>query len=328
MEKYQLGTAIVADRETVVIYTSRRLSGLVEFLSTAGLPVPEESVSLSRMLDEWNRWRSLIARAQDILRSTVPGNSRTLKSIDPNDVVWLPPVRMPRKLICVGANYRQHIAEMKGTPTKYPYSFLKPPSTTLRGSGVTIPLLSAAKQNDWELELAAIIGRTASDVPEAEALSYVAAYSIINDVSARDWMIDRPPIGVDWVMQKAPDGYAPMGPFITPAEFVPDPQALNMELTVNGATMQTGNTSDMVFTVAQIVAHLSRFMTLEPGDVIATGTPTGTGFGREPKVFLEHGDVVRATIEGLGTLENTFVRVNGRPFPQAQNPPNVVGEFS
>jgi 2-keto-4-pentenoate hydratase/2-oxohepta-3-ene-1,7-dioic acid hydratase in catechol pathway len=233
-----------------------------------------------------------------------------LKSIDLNDVVWLPPVRTPRKLICVGVNYKRHIAEMKGSLPKYPYSFLKPPSTTLRGSGVTILLLSAAKQNDWELELAVIIGRTASDVPETEALSYVAAYSIINDVSARDWMIDRPQVGIDWVMQKAPDGYAPMGPFITPAEFVPDPQTLGIELTVNGTTMQLGNTSDMVFTVAQIVAHLSRFMTLEPGDVIATGTPSGTDFGRDPKVFLQHGDVVRGTIEGLGALENTFVRID------------------
>jgi 2-keto-4-pentenoate hydratase/2-oxohepta-3-ene-1,7-dioic acid hydratase in catechol pathway len=308
MEKYQLGTAIVADVEIVVLFTNGRLYGLAEFLAAAGLLAPGAVMTLSQILDEWARWQGLIARAH-VLRSTVSSTSK-VKSIDLDDVVWMPPVRTPRKLICVGVNYKQHIAEMKGSLPKYPYSFLKPPSTTLRGSGVSIPLLRAAKQNDWELELAVIIGRTASDVTEADALSYVAAYSIINDVSARDWMIDRPQVGIDWVMQKAPDGYAPMGPFITPAEFVPDPQALDMELTVNGTTMQLANTSDMVFTVAQIIAHLSRFMTLEPGDVIATGTPSGTGFGRNPKVFLQHGDVVRGTIEGLGALENTFVRID------------------
>jgi 2,4-didehydro-3-deoxy-L-rhamnonate hydrolase len=310
MEKYQLGTAIVAEVEIVVLFIGGRLYGLAEFLAVGGLLVPGEVVTLSHILDEWARWQGFIARAQGVLRSAVSATSRPLKSIDPNDVVWLPPVRTPRKLICVGVNYKQHIAEMKGSLPKYPYSFLKPPSTTLRGSGVSIPLLRAAKQNDWELELAVIIGRTASEVPEADALSYVAAYSIINDISARDWMIDRPQVGIDWVMQKAPDGYAPMGPFITPAEFVPDPQALDMELTVNGTTMQLANTSDMVFTVAQIVAHMSQFMTLEPGDVIATGTPSGTGFGRNPKVFLQHGDVVLGTIKGLGTLENTFVRID------------------
>ena len=139
-------------------------------------------------------------------------------------------------------------------------------------------------------------------------MDYVAGYSIINDVSARDWVASSPKfLGIDWVIGKSMDGYAPMGPTFTPAEFVAEPQNLNLKLTVNGQTMQKGNTSQMVFNIAQIIAYLSKFMTLEPGDIIATGTPEGTGFGRKPQVFLKAGDVVRCTIDQLGTLENRFV---------------------
>ncbi len=220
---------------------------------------------------------------------------------------WLPPILYPRKLVCLGANYTDHVDEMKAAPLKVPYAFLKPPTTTLTGSGSDVTLLRQARMNDWEVELAVVMGRRAKDVTEGDALDYVAGYAVINDVSARDWIADKPEVGIDWVMQKAPDGYAPMGPMITPAAFVPDPQVLDLELTVNGQVMQKSNTSRMVFTVRQIIAHLSRFLTLEPGDVIATGTPSGTGYGRKPQVFLKPGDVARATISGLGTLENRFV---------------------
>ena len=159
--------------------------------------------------------------------------------------------------------------------------------------------------NDWEVELAVVMGRRAKDVTEGDALDYVAGYAVINDVSARDWIADKPELGIDWVMQKC-RRLRPMGPMITPAAFVPDPQVLDLELTVNGQVMQKSNTSRMVFTVTQAIAHLSRFLTLEPGDVIATGTPSGTGYGREPQVFLKPGDVARATISGLGTLETRF----------------------
>jgi 2-keto-4-pentenoate hydratase/2-oxohepta-3-ene-1,7-dioic acid hydratase in catechol pathway len=140
-------------------------------------------------------------------------------------------------------------------------------------------------------------------------MDYVAGYTIINDVSARDWVASSPKfLGIDWVVGKSIDGYAPMGPTFTPAEFVSNPQNLDLELTVNGKVMQHGNTGQMVFNIAQIIAHLSKVMTLEPGDVIASGTPEGTGFGHKPMVFLQNNDVVRCTITGLGTLENKFIR--------------------
>ena len=159
---------------------------------------------------------------------------------------------------------------------------------------------------DWDAELAVVIGRRVRGVRGAAAVAAVAGYSVLNDVSARDWIADRPSLGIDWIMQKAFDGFAPMGPFITPAAFVPDPQALAMQLTVNGQVMQDSSTSRMVFGVREIVEHLAGIMTLEPGDIIATGTPAGVGHGRKPQLFLKPGDDVAVTIEGLGRLETRF----------------------
>jgi 2-keto-4-pentenoate hydratase/2-oxohepta-3-ene-1,7-dioic acid hydratase in catechol pathway len=224
-------------------------------------------------------------------------------------VTWLPPIRRPRKLICMGTSYAGHASEVSSDPLKAPYSFIKSASNTLRGSGATITLLDISQMNDWEVELAVVIGRAARNVEEGQAMEYVAGYTIINDVSTRDWVASRPKfLGIDWVVGKSIDGYAPMGPTFTPAEFVSDPQNLDLELTVNGKVMQHGNTRQMVFNIAQIIGHLSRFMTLEPGDIIASGTPEGTGFGQKPMVFLQDNDVVRCTITGLGTLENKFIR--------------------
>jgi 2-keto-4-pentenoate hydratase/2-oxohepta-3-ene-1,7-dioic acid hydratase in catechol pathway len=200
--------------------------------------------------------------------------------------MWRAPILKPRKLICMGTNYAGHATEVSRDPLKAPYSFIKSSSNTLRGSGATITLLDVANMNDWEIELAVVIGKAARRVDVARAMDYVAGYSIINDVSARDWVASSP----------------------TPAAFVADPQNLNLELTVNGHVMQKGNTSQMVFNIAEIIAHLSRTMTLEPGDIIASGTPEGTGFGHKPPVYLKDGDIVRGTIDGLGTLENKFIR--------------------
>jgi 2-keto-4-pentenoate hydratase/2-oxohepta-3-ene-1,7-dioic acid hydratase in catechol pathway len=209
----------------------------------------------------------------------------------------------------MGTNYAGHAVEVSSDPLKAPYSFIKSSSNTLRGSGDTITLLDVANMNDWEIELAVVIGKAARRVDVAQALDYVAGYTIINDVSARDWVASSPKfLGIDWVVGKSIDGYAPMGPTFTPAEFVADPQNLNLELTVNGHVMQHGNTSQMIFNIAEIIAHLSRIMTLEPGDIIASGTPEGTGFGHKPPVWLKDGDIVHCTIDGLGTLENKFIR--------------------
>ena len=306
MSGFQLGTALAAGQETVVVMTEGRLYPLDRLLAAAGLDPAPVGAGLSEMLENWAAWLDRIKRAV--------GGTR-LSSVEPlpvDGIAWLPPVRRPRKLVCMGTNYSGHAKEVESKALDMPYSFLKPPSTTLCGSGSTVTLLDISEMNDWEIELAVVIGKPARRVSEADALGHVAGYTVMNDVSSRDWVAKRPEfLGIDWVVGKAADGYAPMGPLLTPAEFVADPQNLGLELTLNGQVMQHGNTADMVFSVAQVIAHLSRFMTLEPGDIIATGTPEGVGLGRKPPVFLQHGDVVRCTIAGLGTLENRFVRESG-----------------
>jgi 2-keto-4-pentenoate hydratase/2-oxohepta-3-ene-1,7-dioic acid hydratase in catechol pathway len=160
---------------------------------------------------------------------------------------------------------------------------------------------------DWEAELAVIIGTRCRDVPEERALDVVAGYANFNDLSARDWIASRPPIGVDWVQHKNFDGFGPFGPYFVPAVFAGDPQALPVRLWVNGVLKQDGTTATMVYGVAAVVAHLSQIMTLEPGDVIATGTPAGVGHGRKPPEYLKPGDEVRMEIGNLGELVTPII---------------------
>ena len=297
MTKFQLATGGIDGRATVVVAIGTNIYAMGQLLQLEPAAIPD----LSSMLADWDRWCDRIEAAIESGARPAP--------IPAAAIAWLPPIPSPRKLICLGTNYKAHAAEVAADQPKLPYAFLKPPSTTLTGSGRDVTLLADAQMNDWEIELAVVIGRSARNAPEADALAHVAAYAVMNDVSVRDHIADRPKfLGVDWVLAKAADGYAPMGPWLTPARFVRDPQALDMELTVNGQTMQKSNTREMLFGVAATIAHLSRTMTLEAGDIIATGTPEGVGFGRKPPVFLQDGDVVRCTIEGLGTLENRFVR--------------------
>jgi 2-keto-4-pentenoate hydratase/2-oxohepta-3-ene-1,7-dioic acid hydratase in catechol pathway/phytoene dehydrogenase-like protein len=224
-------------------------------------------------------------------------------TLDPAELVWAPPL-MPNKLICIGANYGAHNDEMLGEiSSPFPYAFLKPPTTALIGHATPAPLPAHAEKIDYEVELAVVVGRLSRHVTRAEALDAVFGYAVLNDLSARDWVPAPTFLGLDWVMLKGFDASAPMGPWITPAQFAGDPDDLAIKLSVNGELRQDSRTSDMVFDVAGLIVHLSSVMTLEPGDVIATGTPAGVGFGRTPPSYLEVGDVVRAEIEGLGVLE-------------------------
>lgn len=220
---------------------------------------------------------------------------------------YLCPVPAPRKVICIGINYRDHIDEMGVAPPDFPYAFLRP-ATCLTPHGAPVTLPHGPTMIDWEAELGVVIGRRARDLTPETALSAVAGYTIVNDVSARDWIEKAPFVGIDWVMQKGWDGFQPTGPVLVPARFIPDPQALDLELEVNGIIKQQQSTAKMVFTVAEILCHLSRIMTLEPGDIIATGTPAGVGFGRRPREFLSDGDEVAVRIAGLGELRNRFIR--------------------
>ncbi len=217
----------------------------------------------------------------------------------------LAPLRYPGKVLCAGANYYDHITEMGVPDTRKEaqrlFFFFKPPRNAVVGPGKTVRLPIDTKAFDWEIELTAVIGRTARAVSEKDALAAIAAYTIAIDFSARD--LNRVPesfFKLDWVAGKANDTCCPMGPVIVPAAFLKDPQDLPLLLKVNGETKQNARTSGMIFSIAEQVAKLSRIMTLDPGDVVLTGTPAGVG---APKgTFLKVGDKVDATIDGIGTL--------------------------
>jgi 2-keto-4-pentenoate hydratase/2-oxohepta-3-ene-1,7-dioic acid hydratase in catechol pathway len=206
------------------------------------------------------------------------------------------PVAAVGKVICIGLNYADHAAEAGMEPPAEPVVFLKATSA-LSGPNDPIVLPRGAASVDWEVELGAVIGRTARSVREDEALAHVAGYVVFNDLSERGFQLDR---GGQWTKGKSCDGFGPVGPWLVSPDEVGDPQRLSMELTVNGETMQRGSTATMIFPVARILSYLSGFMTLHPGDIVATGTPAGVGMGRTPPRYLRSGDVVEAWIEGLG----------------------------
>ncbi len=258
---------------------------------------------LTPLVEAWDAWDKRLAEAVSELD---PKFRET--GLDIEGRGFRPPISAPGKIICVGANYHDHIAEMP-IPMKpsYPYTFIKPANNTLRGSGDSVSKPKIASMMDWEAELAVIIGKECRDLSADDALSAIAGYANFNDLSARDWLEERPPIGVDWVLHKGFDGFAPFGPFLTPARFVDDPQKLSIRLSVNGVVKQDSSTSQMVFGVAEIIKHVSAVMTLYPGDVIATGTPAGVGNGRNPPEYLTAGDEVRMEIEGLGELVTRII---------------------
>jgi 2-keto-4-pentenoate hydratase/2-oxohepta-3-ene-1,7-dioic acid hydratase in catechol pathway len=215
-----------------------------------------------------------------------------------------PPVARPGKIVCIGVNYRAHAAETGLALPTEPVLFLKAPDTVVGPTDdVLIPRRS--RKTDYEVELAVVIGRTARylDSP-ADSLAHVAGYAVADDVSEREFQIDR---GGTWDKGKNAETFNPFGPWLRTEDEVPDPQALELTLSVNGEVRQHGSTSDMVFGVAEIIHYLSQFMVLYPGDVINTGTPDGVAMGRpEPKPWLRDGDVVECSITGLGSQRQTF----------------------
>jgi 5-carboxymethyl-2-hydroxymuconate isomerase len=208
----------------------------------------------------------------------------------------------PGKLIGIGLNFRDHAAETGKPVPQMPLLFAKLP-TSATGPGGPVVLPSYTTEPDFEGELAVVIGRTARDVGPDEALGHVFGYAVMDDVSARDRQREEP----QWVRAKGADTFAPWGPWITTADEVPDPQALRIRTWVSGELMQDGTTADMVFPVAELIAFISGSFTLEPGDVITTGTPAGVGVARVPPRFLRPGDVVRIEIDGLGAIEHPVV---------------------
>ena len=208
------------------------------------------------------------------------------------------PFDRPGKIICVGLNYRDHAEESGMEIPKWPLVFAKWPSSVI-GPGSPIVLPHQATQVDWEAELGVVIGKRAQRVPEAEALDYVAGYCCANEVSARDIQF----ADGQWTRGKSFDTFCPVGA-LTPATEVPDPQALGIRCLLNGNVMQSSSTGQMVFTVAEVIAFVSDGITLEPGDLILTGTPPGVGLGQKPPLYLKDGDEVTVEIDGLAPLTN------------------------
>jgi 2-keto-4-pentenoate hydratase/2-oxohepta-3-ene-1,7-dioic acid hydratase in catechol pathway len=222
----------------------------------------------------------------------------------------LAPMARPPKILAAAGNYVAHIVEGGQKPPDkskiVPKLFMKPSSSVL-APGSAVPLPSVSNTTDWELELGVVIGKRGRDIPLDRALDHVAGYTVINDVSARtmEWgTVGREAsewdLFFDWLNGKWPDGFAPTGPWLVTADEIPDPQALHMTLSVNGTKHQDASTHDMLFSVAELIAFSSRFMTLEPGDTYATGTPSGVGDASG--IYLKDGDVMEATIDGIGTL--------------------------
>ena len=221
----------------------------------------------------------------------------------PADTIFGPPIPDPDKILCIGLNYREHARESGLEVPSVPVVFAKF-RNSLIGPGASIELPAISQQIDYEGELAVVIGRQCKKVSVGNALSVVAGYSVFNDVSARDLQGQVS----QWTIGKAIDTFGPMGPGLVPAHLIPNPQKLELTTRVNGQVVQQSSTADMIFSVAEIIAHLTRSMTLEPGDIIATGTPSGVGFKRDPALFLKAGDVVDVEISSIGVLSNPVVR--------------------
>ena len=213
------------------------------------------------------------------------------------------PVARPSKIVCIGLNYASHAKETGATLPTEPVIFLKS-STALCGPFDDVVIPKNSVKTDWEVELAVVIGKKASYVSEADAMSYVAGYCLHNDISEREFQLER---GGTWDKGKGCDTFAPVGPYLVTKDEVADPHHLNLWLSLNGKKVQNGNTSDFIFNIPQVISYVSHFMTLLPGDIISTGTPHGVGLGMNPPVYLKPGDIMELGIDGLGTSTQTAV---------------------
>jgi 2-keto-4-pentenoate hydratase/2-oxohepta-3-ene-1,7-dioic acid hydratase in catechol pathway len=288
------------------VYDAAKVTGVAAHASVLGV------------LEDWSRARRLLAQAAKRLEAG-RGRGRT-KGIPLKRVKLLAPVLYPGNIYCAGANYTDHMAEMARAQGQAPgpnmkelgekpWHFVKSSRSAVVGPGARVKLPVYSQMVDWEVELAAVIGRPARDVTVEKALDYVAGYTIADDLSARDVMRrDKnpatSPFHYDWLSQKCFDGACPLGPWIVPASEIPYPQNLALKLWVNDKVMQDSHTGKMIFSTAEQIAMLSSRVTLYPGDLILTGTPAGVGMPR--RTFLKAGDTVKLWIEGIGDLTHTM----------------------
>ncbi|HTX04218.1 MAG TPA: fumarylacetoacetate hydrolase family protein [Steroidobacteraceae bacterium] len=264
------------------------------------------------MLDAHGRIRSLAGKIADLdPQHLSPAALARLAAIDPTSLPVAPgkprlgvPVAATRKFIAIGLNYADHAAESNLPIPTEPVVFTKAVSC-LQGPNDDVMIPRNSRKTDWEVELGVIIGTTARYVEERDALEYVAGYSIVNDLSEREYQMER---GGSWDKGKGCDTFGPVGPWLVTRDEIADVQSLELWLEVNGQRMQSGNTRTMIFGVAELVSYVSRFMTLEPGDIITTGTPPGVGLGRKPEpIFLAPGDTMRLGIEKLGEQRQSVI---------------------
>ena len=258
-------------------------------------------------LESGEELRSYTSDLTDHVHGLLPKRSRELLQqrvlLKTTDVHILPPVPVPPKIVCLGLNYRDHAEEARVPLPERPLLFSKP-GTTIVGPEDPVVYPKISSQVDFEVELAAIIGKRGKDIPESDAFDHIAGYTVFNDVSARDIQFaDK-----QWFRGKSFDTFAPTGPCLVLKDQISDPHHLKMQLRVNGEVRQNGTTANMIFKIPQLIAFISQVMTLQPGDIIATGTPAGVEFYAKPeKKLLKPGDLIEAEIEGIGVLRNRVI---------------------
>jgi 2-keto-4-pentenoate hydratase/2-oxohepta-3-ene-1,7-dioic acid hydratase in catechol pathway len=275
-----------------------------DFGDISNFPLPND------MLDLIDLGFEIIEEITEMISET-PENFFEEISYEMEEVTLLAPIEKPRKnIIGIGLNYTEHVAESARTldttgklPQK-PIIFSKPPTTVTATNTNIIKNTKLTSQLDWEVELAVVIGKKGKYVANADALDYVFGYTVINDISARDCRREG-----QWIVSKGQDTFAPMGPYLVTKDEIENPHNLNLSLKVNGVEKQNSNTQFMLFNINDLIEDLSIVFTLEPGDIIATGTPSGVGAGRDPQEWMYDGDVVEATVEGIGTIVNTVKEI-------------------
>lgn len=275
-----------------------------DFGEISNFPLPND------MLDLIDMGFEIIAEITEMISET-PENFFEEICYEMNEVTILAPIEKPRKnIIGIGLNYTEHVAESARTldttgklPQK-PIIFSKPPTTVTATNTEIIKNTKLTEQLDWEVELAVVISKKGKYVAKEDALDYVFGYTVINDISARDCRREG-----QWIVSKGQDTFAPMGPILVTKDEIENPHNLNLSLKVNGVEKQNSNTKFLLFNINDLIEDLSIVFTLEPGDIIATGTPAGVGAGRNPQEWLSDGDVVEATVEGIGTIVNTVKEI-------------------
>jgi 2-keto-4-pentenoate hydratase/2-oxohepta-3-ene-1,7-dioic acid hydratase in catechol pathway len=277
---------------------------MADFGQISNFPLPND------MLDLIDMGFEIIAEISELISET-PENFFEEIAYEMNEVTILAPIEKPRKnIIGIGLNYTEHVAESaRGLdttgklPTK-PIIFSKPPTTVTATNTEIIKNTKLTSQLDWECELAVVIAKKGKYVTKENAMDYVFGYTVINDISARDCRREG-----QWIVSKGQDTFAPMGPYLVTKDEIENPHNLNLSLKVNGVEKQNSNTKFMLFNINDLIEDLSIVFTLEAGDIIATGTPAGVGAGRDPQEWMHNGDVVEATVEGIGTITNTVKEI-------------------